>query len=200
MIVCIAIICAFVLMIVFHKIDSVDSLLLKTMLVMFLLLVIYLLFVGSSVGPSVLARPDCIFGLFLPLFITLLYCLQLIFKVEKLTIIPALFAIVLLLIECNTTEKTFKDVAFYNLTKEQIISINNDIIEQMQEADADGKEKYDLIVPSYNVDNNWPLGTYANEYLSDSLYKHGLISRKIEIKIVPSVEKNMELNILQDNK
>ena len=52
-----------------------------------------------------------------------------------------------------------------------------------------------LYVPKGNNIDNWPHPMYMGKRISNTLYKHGLISKLIKIKIQPDETLNQKYNI-----
>ena len=73
--------------------------------------------------------------------------------------------------------------------------IDNDIIQQVQEADREGKSEMVLRVPKGDNKDNWPHPMYMGGNLARTLYKHGLISKPIKITIQPDTSINEKYHI-----
>lgn len=73
--------------------------------------------------------------------------------------------------------------------------IDYNLIEQIQMADREGKAEMVLRVPKGDNRDNWPHPMYMGGKISRTLYKHGLISRNIKIKIQPDAAMNEQYHI-----
>jgi hypothetical protein len=60
----------------------------------------------------------------------------------------------------------------------------NSYIEQIIDADINDEPSVSLTVPKYSTDNNWPIPLWWADSLSDTLYNHRIITKKIEIILV----------------
>ena len=69
--------------------------------------------------------------------------------------------------------------------------IDNYIIQQIKQAEDEGKIEVQLHVPFYASDDNWPQALPAASRFSQSLYKHGIISREMKVIMIP--DKNINL-------
>ena len=161
------------------------------MLIMSGLILIYLIVVCSVHGAYHIARPDVLFGAVFPIFIIIMMCIcySLIENQLLISVIP-LMAVVLL-VECNTPGVTYKNPNVRNLSTQLVLDIDNDIINQLKLADQSGADECILYVPIFNSGSNWPISAYSGKIISDSLYKHGVLSRSVAIKeIIPDENKN----------
>lgn len=165
-----------------------------------ILFITYLLLTCAKVGNSAyyIARPDVFYGAFFFGAVMILVCFfELLkrFPVGKL-IVPLL--LVVILVDCNSMGRTYRDSVSdgRHETYATHNRINQDILSQLQEAEAAGLKETKLYIPDYNTFDNWPYAIYAGEPISKGFYKLGALGEEIRItEIVPSTEKNRELGI-----
>ena len=70
-------------------------------------------------------------------------------------------------------------------------AISNDLVEQFVRADQAGMEHFELYVPVFQKDMNWPLYSGYNGFaIADALYEHGVTNRRLEFTVVPTMEMN----------
>ena len=111
-----------------------------------------------------------------------------------LLIIPLMVCI--MFFEINVPGRTYKDSNQGEIDWNTAYLIDNDIIAQIQDAVRSGKTEMELYVPkSLTNEDNWPIALYGGNHFSQSLYKHGIISRMINITLIPSEEFNQKYNI-----
>jgi hypothetical protein len=142
------------------------------------------------------SRPDCTFGIFF--FFILILCVflsEIIQRYPNIKIILPMTAIIGLCV-IDTDSKTFAYSTKMGIDPATCIAVNEDIIQQIQEADASNKTETVIYVPKFDRDDNWPIAVSAKSYLPDLFYKYGIINNEIVItEIIPTEEKNMEFNI-----
>ena len=141
-------------------------------------------------------RPDATYGIFF--FIVVLLGIYLVYLGRELPWIRIALPLMLIIMfmETDTSGKTFLESTKRLIDPEICIAIDNDIMNQLIEAEKCGKTEIMLYVPEFDTDDNWPIATYANNYFPEALYKYGILSEKIKItEIIPTQEKNIEFNI-----
>ena len=96
----------------------------------------------------------------------------------------------------NTTGQTFRDSNMRNMPADTWMRIGNDMVSQFVEADLRGDAHIYLYVPVSDKDMNWPLFEGYNGFaIGDTLYEHGVTSRRIEFTVVPDMEMNEKYNL-----
>lgn len=167
-------------------------------LISFVIITVYLIIICSKVGTGTIQRPDVIFGIMMYLFLLIVTGIVYVVKTNKLVTLFIPLIIALFMVECNTTGLTFRDSYSSNLKANEIIKINNDIIQQMYDAEEKQLDEVIIYVPYFNESTNWPYANYrtAVKSIENLVYKYRLINKKISVKeIVPIIDKNIELNI-----
>ena len=151
---------------------------------------IYTLLLCAVVDYSYINRSEYLFGLVFYLFLLLMlafgYLLQ---KQPRIFfLIPAMLCV--LLTECNTMDATFLESNHSEVRPALCYEITQDMIEQVLQAEQEGLDTMVLKVPVWTQSGNWPHPDYMGNRIADSLYKHGVIHRKIDVVPVPSPECN----------
>ena len=157
---------------------------------------IYLILSCSKVGHEFAARPDVFYGLFFfGLMAVLVNAVYLSGKFQNTKVfIPLLLLIILN--DCSSGGKTFRESNMLNLSPRIINNINNDIVDQMMEAEDVGLSHVTIMVPVFDDEDNWPYAVYATDALGESMWKLHVIEQNIRIdSIIPSAEKNYLLSI-----
>ena len=136
--------------------------------------------------------PTLFFGLVLLMFLVV-YILE---KLPKAVVLmPLLVCIMLTFV--NTNLHTFKESNYFNVSGKLCMDISRDLVNQVIEANQAGKTEIELEVSMSGHDANWPQSYAMGESMAIALYKHGVISRPMKIKIVPSTEYNDKYLIFQ---
>ena len=68
----------------------------------------------------------------------------------------------------------------------------NDLVKQIQHADIAGQNHLVIHVPKFDSKDNFPFAVYigSDGGLSHSLYLQGIISKEIDIEIIPDMNIN----------
>ncbi len=152
-----------------------------TILLAMLLAVIYLILLSSRVLPQYLLRSEILFSYIF--FYILLVALCLGYLTSELRYIKPLypFFIFFLFFIINTNENTFIDVQKpFGTDLQTCETFDRDVINQVKKADLLGKDTVTIYVHDYQNTSNWPLIINQGKYVGLTLYKHGIISHKIE--------------------
>jgi len=111
-------------------------------------------------------------------------------KKQIITAILPLFSFVLIAQTVNSC-KSYKEFNVYNIPKEQVIEVGNDILSQYRIADKEGLSNMELHVAEHSDNgNSWPYTFYVGDAISDTLVRHGIISEPIKCKVIYDPEKN----------
>lgn len=99
-------------------------------------------------------------------------------------------SVIILICDVNTSGRTFRESNVVNISKEEVISISNNLLEQVITADEQQTDQLTLKVPKYESEDNWPQAIYMGERITNTLYEHGIIDSKMKITIFPVEEKS----------
>lgn len=160
-----------------------------------LISLVYLILLSAKVNASYIARADVFFGIFVYLFVVeLLSLIYIICKKEKMLIF---LPVIIYIIFCQTLVASgdFRESNISRIAPKNIIAIDNYLVEQIIKADKEFLNEMILYVPKGNNIDNWPHPMYMGKRISNTLYKHGLISKPIKIKIQPDETLNQKYNI-----
>lgn len=168
------------------------------MAISLLINILYLFLSCAKAGSAYLSRPDVFYGCFFFGMMINLYCMsQIIDTIPKICpLLPLLLSIAF--VECNTSGRTFRESNIGQLPSPICKDVCDDIMNQFLEAEDRGDRQVTIYVPLFgnSSGDNWPIATYATTALSDHFYKMGIVKNRIYVKeIVPSIEKNRELNL-----
>lgn len=156
-------------------------------------LLVYILLLVAKVDWWFGNRTEYRFGLYFYvfLFVILMLCF-LLKKVPRIMLaLPVLICI--LISSANTPGHTFKEGNMGNIDTRICEQVGNDVIEQILQADREGKTETVLYVPVSQKDGNWPFP--EGNGIAKSLYEHGMTSVMINTEVVPSLEMNEKYNL-----
>ncbi|MBR1471924.1 MAG: hypothetical protein IJ600_09830 [Lachnospiraceae bacterium] len=122
----------------------------------------------------------CFFA-FMIIFSSAAYLLK---RQPYLTVLLPLILYVLLM-NTRIGEHVFLEANGIDLDARLCIAIDRDIIEQAIAADRAGLDEALIYVPLEEEEENWPHVIRMGSALSQTLYKHGIISRRIDLTAVP---------------
>lgn len=157
---------------------------------------VFIFLLCSKVNPSYITRNDVIFGAVFYFFISGLLSAAYIWgKVKyRITFILPLLLYVFLMNNLMGY-RIFRESIVNNVWAKNAISINNYLIEQMVNADETGASQLSLKVPKWDTGDNFPHADYMGSEITVTLYKHGVISRWIDVTIEPDESINQKYNL-----
>lgn len=157
----------------------------------------YIVLSCSRTGARYASRPDVIYGAFFFFQLVLLIMLDKVMANFKLlqNILP--LCLLVLMLHIDTVGNTFIEHNDLRTRPEIINKLNNDIVAQMQKAEANGEETVDIYVPYFpQRSDNWPYTYYIGARFTNMTYEYGLINKYITVSnIIPTNDKNIELGI-----
>jgi hypothetical protein len=171
--------------------DSILGMYLGTSLVSAL----YLLFVCAKAGPGYIGRSDVFISFII--WTVLLMALSLAYALKNngkgIFLVP--FLVLFFAVEAGIGPRGYAESTVGQVPPSICYEIDYNLIEQIQAADREGKTEMILRVPKGDTASNWPHPAYMGGKISQTLYKHGLISRNIKIKIQPDAAMNEQYHI-----
>ena len=159
-------------------------------------MLVYAVLLCAAVDLSYTRRMEYQFGFLF--YLLLLLVLLFAYVLERL---PRLYLVIPVLLcvlagECNTLDKTYLESNQTNLDPQICNQITQDMIDAFLQADAAGESTVDLQLPVWESSDNWPHSVYIGDKITDSLYEHGMISRKIKATPNLTVDKNLEYGLV----
>ena len=172
--------------------------LLLPLLALGLMLLLFEILLCAKVNPDYAGRCDVMFGVcFVLLALTVLAVGLLLRRWERLALLLPLLLLVLYS-ATNTQFRTFADSNDILAPAEVCEALDENILEQVLEAEARGESTLTLHVFVSGADDNWPHSVYLGDRVAASLYKYGLTSRLMEIRIQPDPQVNAAFHVLED--
>lgn len=159
-------------------------------------MLVYFILLVAKVDYWCAYRSEYLFGPFFYLF--LLVTLALGYSLKRcpngVILLPAVLYVML---TCtNTVGQTYKESNMENIPADVCIQVGNDLVGQFIQADKAGAEHLELYVPVSQKELNWPFFSGYNGFaIADTLYEHGIITRRIEFTVVPTLEMNEKYNL-----
>jgi hypothetical protein len=197
----VSIIIAIIIWVRSRNIEEMDKSYINTViesLICVVIVTIFLVLLCGVSGSGYLERVDVSFGIFFYGFLfvvnSMLYVLQ---KYPRLTLtVPLIMYIVLM--NSLIGERIYKESNMGSLDPKICIAVNRDLINQIVKADQNGETDMVLHVPVGNekTDDNWPHADYMGYSISRTLYRHGMISKLMTIKVEPDIEMNKRYHVI----
>lgn len=151
---------------------------------------LYLILSCAKVGADYIRRPDVFYGLFFLCSILIILTGAVginRFPAAKL-ILPLI--LVIILSDCNSPGRTWRYSNYMGIDPRIINNINNDIVNQLKEAELEGKDSTTIYVPDFEVADNGLYSVRATEIIGETMWKLGVVNKNIIVDyIVPSKEK-----------
>lgn len=166
----------------------------------FLIASIFLVALCSVVNPDYIMRPQVYIGFVFPLLLIIASILSALIVESNITtvLLAGVSAICFILFAVNIG--SFAEINTLGIPATKCISIDNDLVNQMIEADASGKDEIVLEVMDTGYDDNWPHSTVIGNNLSTTLYRHRVTSKKLSVSVLWSQEFNERHNLSFDKK
>lgn len=145
-----------------------------------LLSTIYLILLSSRVDITYILRSDVILSYAFFLLLLILFGLSYFCSKNRIIKVVTPFLIFIFFFEINSNNRVFKDVQHeHGLNAQKCLTISKDLVFQTQLADIAGKDTIVINIPRFKEEDNWPLSIYTSENFGITLYKHGIIKRKV---------------------
>jgi len=154
-------------------------------------LLVYIILLMAKVDWASVQRSEYLFGLFFYLLLLLMLSLGYVLHRVPNAVLALPILLYVLLTSINTTGQTFQESNMDNYPADICASISRDLVDQFIQADEAGLEHFELYVPVFQKELNWPIFSGYNGFaIADSLYEHGITNRKLEFTAVPTMEMN----------
>lgn len=161
----------------------------------YLITVLYTVLLCAKTSPKYMDRSGVIFGMSFYMFLVIMASLSYILVRCPKTLLAVPLFIFIIFNETVSDSRSFKFLNAPQYRERLCREIDNDIIEQMKDADKKGLEEMTLYVPKYDSDDNWPIATYGGDYIVNALSKHNIVDRYIRVTIKPSKKMNKKYNL-----
>lgn len=152
--------------------------------------IVFNILLCAKVNSSYIQRSDVLINIFFYVFLLLTVLLCLLIKNTALkTILPMVLVITCSFIPTNS--RTFKESNDIGLEAEKCKQIDNYLIDQIQRAELEGLDEFELHVPVFSTTDNWPISDYGVERISKALYNHHIINKQIKAVFCPDENVNI---------
>lgn len=150
-------------------------------------LLFWLLFqipVCAKANATYIARTDVLAGFFF--FIFMMIAISMAYLLKRVPNLLLIFPIIFFMIFCRTLNgnKGYFASTYHHIPEQTCYAITNDLISQFQEADKAGLQEFDLHVPKYSTEDNWPQPDYLAHRMEKQLYSHSLIANHLKANVV----------------
>ena len=146
---------------------------------------LYFILISSKVSTNNIFRTEALFGLYAYMLVILSLFICYLLKNFNIFNVFIVVLLAFLTIETNCAIPSYKINNSTQTPVEQVKKINSYILGEIIRADKEEKSTLQLYVPKYETTDNWPISTYYGERISNTLYRHKVISRKLIIDIIP---------------
>lgn len=150
-------------------------------------LLFWLLFqipVCAKANATYIARTDVLAGFFF--FIFMMIAISMAYLLKRVPNLLLIFPIIFFMIFCRTLNgnKGYFASTYHHIPEQTCYAITNDLISQFQNADKAGLQEFDLHVPKYSTEDNWPQPDYLAHRMEKQLYSHSLIANHLKANVV----------------
>ena len=159
--------------------------------------IIYTVVICAKVSVGNIYRSEYLFALFFFVLVALMFCLAYILRKKPKAVVLLPLGLCILSTYINTNLHTFKESNYLNVSGKLCMQMSKDLVNEMIEADKAGKTDIELKVSLSGQDANWPQSYAMGDSMAITLYKHGIVSRMLDVTIVPSEEYNNRYQIYQ---
>lgn len=161
-------------------------------------LLFWLLFeipVCAKANATYIARTDVLAGFFF--FAFMMMIISMAYLLKRVPNLLLVFPIIFFMIFCRTLNgnKGYFASTYHHIPEQTCYAITNDLIEQFQTADKAGLQEFDLHVPKYNTEDNWPQPDYLAHRMEKQLYSHSMIANHMKVIVVIDEEMNDKYHI-----
>lgn len=168
---------------------------LKISITAFLLTLIYLILIEAKAIPWYISRGDVLISILGWLLIVICAFIVYILKKNPRFFMIAPIVALIVLCEAMNPRSPYKEATTNYVLPKTAYALDNDFLNQIIEADQAGEKEMILYVPIGNKKDNWPHPFYMGYNISSKLFKEGIISKRIEIKIQPDIRLNKKYHI-----
>lgn len=175
--------------------DDIYKIITLKSLLCLLISLVYVILISAKASPGYIGNTHVAFSFLFYLFLILFIAVAYIFKKYPRAVIVLPLICFIVTIQTLNTDKHFRESNMRNIASYKCVLVDNYLIEQIVEADKNGKKEMVLIVPKGNNRNNWPHPNYMGGNISRTLYAHGIISQDMKITIQPDENLNTKFHL-----
>lgn len=187
-----------------NKLQALDRLfadVIVKLFVSFVITAVFLILLCSKTGAGYLGRTEVVLSYFFYILALSFCSLVYTYKCVKSHFHPVICLLPLLII-LFSSNVVFGGNRYAENSMAQFPvligkKISDDLISQIISADNSGKTDIEILVPEFlgPTNDNWPLALYGAQRLSNALYIHRIISRKIIVRFIPEKKMNYKYKI-----
>ncbi len=175
------ILCAvFVLWIIMAKNKNPDTTV--KYLLAFVLTTLYIVLLSAVVNSTYVSRVDVIIAADFWLLLMFMLALCELSAVIRSADLILGGLVVISVVSTALVINTYQESNYINLPYRKCEALADDIIAQFKEAEQNGETEFDLIVPKFSTENNWPYNLAQSDDFSKAMYRHGITNYKINVR------------------
>lgn len=154
------------------------------------LVTIGLLLVSAKAAPVYAGAISAMYGVFF--YVLLFVIITFVYILENTNLMQYLLPLIAacLLMSTLSSDRVLRESNMGNHAPSSCAAVSKNLIRQIKAADQKGLKKMTLVVPKGDNNDNWPHPKYMGSNIARTLYAHGQIDHKIEIKIRPDMALN----------
>ena len=155
----------------------------------------YIILVAAKSAPAYALRPDVQFGFFFFVFVLFLTALS--FWIKKFPRVAFILPILAfaLFTWIFSGKRTLCPSTFDHVPEKICVEVSRHIVNQIIAADRAGLTKVVVTVPKGDDNDNWPHPLYMGKNISRTLHAHGIISRRLDVTILPDAKLNERFSL-----
>ena len=151
---------------------------------------IFLVLVCSKAAVGYAGNIQCMYGAFFFFIIAAILSLAYVVSIMPKVKIILPFLLMVVIVAAMASGKSYHYPTIVNHPSTQCEAVSQYLMDQIIEAEQNGQTEMILKVPKGDDIDNWPHPNYMGRNISNALYSHGIISKKMKITIEPNPELN----------
>lgn len=169
---------------------SIEILVISLMAISF-----YTVLLCVAVNHEYAYRLDYTYGIVF--FALMLFFFAFSFLILRIPRFAAFLPVLMIIFVCdvNSTGNTFQENNISKMPYEICREVSQDVLNQVVQADLEGKKELTLHVPLYSTDDNWPYTRFVGFWIAETLIEHGIIKEWIDVTVCPDIQKNIEFGL-----
>ena len=156
---------------------------------------VYLVLLTAKTSPGYLKRSGVVFSI--TFHIMVIAGMSMAYSFKKIKWVTVLMPLVIFVLFNKTVciSGTFTAINSAGYDEQKCKEIDEYFIDKVVEADKKGKTEVTVKIPKYKTEDNWPVACYGNNFMADTLYRHGVTKKRMAIYVEPDKEINKKFGI-----
>ena len=156
----------------------------------------YLVLVCAKAGSWYITRADVFSDILF--YVILWFGISFYYLIQCMPQLKCVIPLSIFILICATLndEKSYRETNCFEYMPKYVKAFDDDLMNQIIEADQAGETVVVVKVPSYSSVDNFPLAsTYGGERIAKSLFVHGMTEKKMEVILEPDKEMNIKYHL-----